>query len=344
MMRIALLSIGILVLSCMSTQTVETTADIFPEDPTVSTLPEGLQARMPQKALADALTPFTSIAKVKSLLDYMASDELQGRDTGSLGIAKAADYIEATFRANGIAPYYPGFRDTLTNVNTTAYNMVGWVPGKHPQLQKEYLIIGAHYDHIGIQKSVQGDSIANGANDNASGSVAVLELARYFGTIKNNERSLIFVLFSGEEKGLLGSKNLAKRMKAEGLNLYAMLNFEMIGVPMERKYDLYLTGYDRSNMASVCNAYVGHNLVGYLPTAQKYALFHRSDNYPFYEAFKVPAHTFCSFDFMNFEYYHKVGDEVAQMDLSHMTQIINSMIPIVEGIANASTQELKMTK
>ena len=119
-------------------------------------------------------------------------------------------------------------------------------------MKDEYILIGAHYDHIGIIDPENGDNIANGANDNASGTISVLELARYFGTHKTNKRSLIFALFSAEEKGLLGSKHLAKKLKEEDLNLYTMLNFEMTGVPMNQKdYTVYITGYEMSNLAEV---------------------------------------------------------------------------------------------
>ena len=78
--------------------------------------------------------------------------------------------------------------------------MVGFIPGKDKNLKKEFIIIGAHYDHIGITKSASNDTIANGANDNASGTATVLELARYFGNVKTNKRSIIFALFIAKEK------------------------------------------------------------------------------------------------------------------------------------------------
>ena len=105
-------------------------------------------------------------------------------------------------------------------------------------------MLGAHYDHIGVEtqskRIVDNDSIANGANDNAAGSVAVLEMAKYFAN-KETKRSLMFVLFSAEEMGLLGSKHLAKRLKEEKAPVYFMLNFEMIGVPLPHQdYLAYL--------------------------------------------------------------------------------------------------------
>ncbi|NNE76154.1 MAG: M28 family peptidase, partial [Pricia sp.] len=263
-----------------------------------------------EQIVAEHQNNFTDATKIEFIMDFLASDELQGRDAGSEGIAKAADFIEKIFIKNGVQPYFSSYRDTLTNFEKPAYNMVGVVEGNDPEQKNEYIIIGAHYDHIGIIDAENGDEIANGANDNASGTTIVLELARYFGTNKTNKRSIIFALFSAEEKGLLGSKHLAQRLKSEDLNLYAMLNYEMVGVPLVGKdYLTYLTGYEQSNMAEVANGYAKEKAVGFFPKAKEFNLFKRSDNYPFHEAFGVPSQTFSTFDFTNFDYYHKVGDE-----------------------------------
>ncbi len=149
-------------------------------------------------------------------------------------------------------------------------------------LKDEVVIIGAHYDHVGQGEPVDGDIIANGANDNASGTTAVLELAKYFA---NNppKRSMLFTLFSAEEMGLVGAKELAKELKDEELDLYTMFNIEMIGVPMEgRDYMAYVTGYEISNLAEKFNEYAGGKILGFLPQAKEYSLFRRSDNYPFF--------------------------------------------------------------
>ncbi len=220
--------------------------------------------------------------------------------------------------------------------------MVGFIEGKDKNLKKEFIIIGAHYDHLGITKSTSTDSIANGANDNASGTTMVLELARYFGKAKTNKRSIIFALFSAEEKGLLGSRHLAKKLKSQNLDLYAMFNFEMVGVPLSGKdYLMYVTGYEKSNLAEVSNKYTNEKLVGFLPTAKEMNLFKRSDNYPFHEEFKVPSQTYCTFDFTNFNHYHKVGDENELMDFGHMATLVNKIIPVLEGVVNSPVKEIK---
>lgn len=332
-MKSILVLASLLILSqCGTTKSINSESIPAPDGP------EGLKAQ-----LDTDVSQFTDENRVNEIMKFLASDELKGRDSGSEGIEMAATYIESFLQSNGVVPYYETYRDTLTNFEKTSYNVLGVVEGSDPELKKEYILIGAHYDHIGIIAKENGDGIANGANDNASGTTSVMELARYFGTNRTNKRSLIFALFSAEEKGLLGSKHMAKNMKEDGLNLYSMINFEMTGVPLrEKDYLVYITGYNMSNLAEVSNTYAKENLVGFLPTAKEYNLFQRSDNYPFYTEFGVPSHTFCTFDFTNFMFYHRVGDENELMDFEHMATVINKLIPVVEGISNAPTQVVKL--
>lgn len=284
-------------------------------------------------------------ADIKKIVSFLASDDLQGRMSGSDGIAEAATFIENNFKANGVKPFFKTYKDTLSNFDSSkgvAYNVVGFVEGNDPKLKKEFIIIGAHYDHIGTAKADGDDVIANGANDNASGTAAVMEFARYFGKTKSNKRSIIFALFSAEEMGLLGSKHLAKKLKGDNLNLYTMLNFEMIGIPMQNKdYLAYLTGFNKSNLASVTNTYAGEKIAGFLPKASDFRLFMRSDNYPFHNEFNVPSQTYSTFDFTNFDHYHKVGDEPSVMDFNHMASLINKFAPIIKSIANSDTKEIQ---
>ncbi len=284
---------------------------------------------------------FSDATQLMGIVNFLASDELKGRDTGSEGLEKAADFLQDRLEQYGIAPYFSSYRDTLTNVKDTAYNIVGMIPGSDPALKDQFVVLGAHYDHIGIVPIKDGDGIANGANDNASGTATVLELARYLASGKPPARSILIAFFSAEERGLLGSEHLAGRLEEAGFNLYGMLNFEMTGVPMKGKsYFTYITGFDKSNLAELSNKYGGENLVGFLPSALEYNLFQRSDNFTFYERFQVPAHTYSTFDFNNYPHYHQPADEADQMDYSHMADFVNRLIPVVRGIANAGEQEL----
>lgn len=310
--------------------------------------PDGVKGRIVQMdsslEAANAVTTlkeFSTSQDVAKSMAFLASDDLQGRDSGSEGIDKAADFIATSFTANGIAPYFETYRDTLSNFSEPTFNIVGVVEGSDPKLKNEFIVIGAHYDHIGLISPENGDAIANGANDNASGTTTVMQIAKYFGQEKSNKRSIIFALFSAEEKGLLGSKHLAERLKLDNLNLYVMLNFEMVGVPMVGKdHLLYITGYELSNLAEVSNGYAKEKVAGFLPKAQEYNLFKRSDNYAFHTAFNVPSQTYSTFDFTNFNHYHKVGDENEKMDYEHMAVVINKLIPVIEGIANSDTKEI----
>ena len=315
--------------------------------------PEGLKTVMIDTSSSDVETNsdshiavktkvHTDSTKLKDILSFLASDELEGRESGSKGIEDAAGFIEAYFEKNGVETYFSSYRDTLANYQVPSYNIVGLVPGKERRLSKQFIVIGAHYDHVGIIGSATDDKIANGANDNASGTTTVMEIARYFGMHRTNKRSLLFVLFSAEEKGLLGSAHLAERLKNSEFDMYAMLNFEMTGVPLVgQEYLMYLTGYENSNLAGLCNKYAGENLIGFLPQAKQYQLFQRSDNFPFHQAFGVPSQTYCTFDFTNYDYYHKVGDEAFRMDFGHMANIVNKMIPVIEGLSNANEREIK---
>lgn len=281
-------------------------------------------------------------SEVSDFLKYLSSDELEGRETGTRGIEKAAVFLEDFFKKNNVKPYFSTYRDTLTNFKTPAFNIVGVLEGTDPELKKEFVVLSAHYDHIGLLKNKQEDQINNGANDDASGVTVVAQMAKYFAETKSNKRSILFVFFTGEEKGLLGSKSLVQKLKKQDFNLYTQLNIEMVGVPMKRDYLAYITGFDKSNMAEKMNQYTGKNTIGFLPKEAEYQLFYRSDNHPFYETFKKPCQSISTFDFENFEFYHHVSDEFELMDIPHMTSFIQEFLPAVTQMASSATQEITM--
>ncbi|WP_433813832.1 M20/M25/M40 family metallo-hydrolase [Flavobacterium johnsoniae] len=283
-------------------------------------------------------------SEVSDFLKYLSSDELEGRDTGTKGIEKAAVFLEDFFKKNNVKPYFKTYRDTLTNFKLPAFNIVGVLEGTDPVLKNEYVVLSAHYDHIGIEKKQQPDQIYNGANDDASGVTAVAQMAKYFSKTKSNKRSILFVFFAGEEKGLLGSKSMVQKLKAQNFNLYTQLNIEMIGVPMKRDYLAYITGFDKSNMAEKINEYTGKKTIGFLPKEAEYKLFYRSDNYSFYDVFKKPCQSLSTFDFENFDFYHHVSDEFKVMDIPHITNFIQELLPAVTKISTSPTQEIVMNK
>ena len=285
----------------------------------------------------------TTVTEVSEIMTFLASDELKGRDTGSEGLEKAAVFVENQFKKYGIKPYFDTYRDNFDAKGTKTYNVVGYLPGDDKELAKEFIIIGAHFDHIGVVAEVDDDNIANGANDNATGCTAVISLAKQLAKSKQNKRSVLFVLFGAEERGLLGSEHLASVLKEKDFDLYAMVNFEMIGVPLnEKSYRAYITGYEKSNMAEKFNEYSGTELIGYLEKAKEFQLFRRSDNYPFFEQFNVPCQTISTFDFTNYDYYHHVDDEVSQMNFEFMTELINSCVPAILKMTTTESKEITL--
>ena len=261
-----------------------------------------------------------TIEETKTLLFTLSSDEMKGRDSKSGGYAKAAAFVEDYFQQHNIEPFYPAYRDSLMTDSLWSYNVVGSI-GKYDPTKKT-LLIGAHLDHVGI-KTQENDSIFNGANDNASGSTAVLQIARFLAQ-KKWKQNILVALFADEEKGLKGAYHLAERMKKEQVNLAYMVNFEMLGITLTSGANqVYMTGYNLSDMADKMNA-ISPNFVQFLPQAKEYNLFRRSDNYAFYKAFKVPAQTLSTFDFKNYGHYHKAGDEAEKMEVDNMNTVIGT--------------------
>lgn len=280
-------------------------------------------------------------------ISYLASDELTGRDVGTEGINLAASYLNEEFKNYGIEPYFTSYRDSfMTGEKKHAYNVVGYLEGTDEKLKEEVFVIGAHYDHIGFngEGKSKEDSIGNGANDNASGVASVLELAKFF-ALNPPKRSVMFVLFTAEEIGLLGSKHLAKRLKNINQPIYAVFNIEMVGFPLvNQDYSGYFTGYKMSTFADRFNHYSGKKVLGYFPKADEYNLFQRSDNYPFYTEFNVPSQTICTFDFTNYPYYHHVKDETQHIDLKHMKNLISDLSIGLSGLLNEEESSIKLKK
>lgn len=336
---LSLLGFVFLLIACKSTTVVMNN-----DDPSQNIIPSPSKNDVIMTSASNSKNTKTITSfELRETVEFLASDELKGRNTGSEGIEQAALFIENNFKFSNLKPYFETYRDSFKVGEKHAYNLVGFLEGQDKKLKDEVIIIGAHYDHIGYGKVVENDSIANGANDNAAGTSAVLALAKYFTETKTNGRSLMFVLFSAEEMGLLGSKHLAAKLKTEDMDLYTMLNFEMIGVPFtDRDYMAFVTGYELSNMGEKINEYAGTKLVGLSKIAQQYQLFRASDNYPFYEAFNLPSQTISSCDLSNYDYYHHVYDEADQLDYNHMANLVNQMIPVIEKISQTETKEIKL--
>lgn len=201
-------------------------------------------------------------------------------------------------------------------------NVVGMLPGK--TRPNEFVIFSGHYDHLGIGKAVQGDSIYNGANDDAAGTTAVMMLAKYYAKIHNNDRTLIFAAFTAEESGGHGSSYFSKQFNPD--QVVAMLNLEMIGTESKwGKNSAYITGYEKSSMGQILKKnLIGSEFTFYMDPYPEQNLFYRSDNATLAEL-GVPAHTISTSKMDSEPNYHNVSDEVQTLDLANMTEIIKAI-------------------
>ena len=206
-------------------------------------------------------------------------------------------------------------------------NVVGVLPGKSKK--DEYVVFSGHYDHLGIGKpDARGDSIYNGANDDAAGTTAVIMLSKYFKQLKDNERTLVFVAFTAEEVGGFGSQYFSRQLAPE--KVVAMFNIEMIGT--ESKWgtnSAYITGYERSDFGKILQANLTDSKFHFEPDPYaKQNLFYRSDNATL-ARLGVPAHTISTAKMEeppnNEPNYHKQSDEIGTLDMNNMAEIIKAI-------------------
>ncbi|MEN8119540.1 MAG: M20/M25/M40 family metallo-hydrolase [Bacteroidota bacterium] len=297
----------------------------------------------PKKLLtSDYINTQITNESIIQTIDTLASDHMEGRGFGTKGIEKAAVYIENFLQENNIPPYFDQYRDSFQVWKKDGYNIVGLIEGKDKELKKEFLILSAHYDHLGIRRN-RADSIANGANDNATGVSAVLNIAKYLKKSNINNRSIIVALFSGEEIGLRGSSHFAKRIKSENHNIYCALNVDMIGSQLtDKPGKVYISGFDKSNMAEVLNKYIGKETITKLNLENVYGLFRLSDNYPLYNHLHVPSHTFSTYDFHNYTHYHQFSDEIENVDLQNTIRIIRDISGAVVKLSVKTEKEISL--
>lgn len=274
----------------------------------------------------------------KKLIDKhlitLSSDEMEGRRAGSDGIEKATKYIESEFERIGLSKYdtLNSFRQNFEFYGMSFNNVIGVLNGK--SLSNEYIVVSAHYDHLGINKEKQGDNIYNGANDNASGVTAVLTLAEHFKKLDLNERSIIFIAFTAEEMGLRGSRYFGKVINPD--NFVAGVNIEMIGTKSEYgENTAWLTGFDRSDFGEIIQKNLSNSKYKIMPDPYpKQNLFFRSDNAPL-ARLGIPAHTFSTTAVGKDSHYHKVTDEYKTLDVQNIKEIIDmistGILSIIKG-------------
>ncbi|WP_205509475.1 M20/M25/M40 family metallo-hydrolase [Longitalea arenae] len=297
------------------------------------------------KSIDSIITP----SSLKEMVQQLSADSFQGRLTGTVHASRAALYISSAFERAGALPIAgnDGYIMPFTiDDKATAFNVVAALPGRSKA--GELVIFSAHYDHIGTKdhtipyhvpergKPEKEDKIYNGANDNASGISGLIHLARYFAQVPGRERTIIFIAFSGEEEGLLGSKHLAEAFDPKVVT--AMVNMDMIGRPIseDNKYP-YITGEEQSNLQALLNKRLYELAPEY---GERYfrpdrfrqeSLYARSDNYPFAKR-GIIAHTIITSSPVD-KYYHSLNDEWETLDYPFLAEVVKAIALATTGLA-----------
>ena len=323
--------------------------------------------------LADADMP--RAARLEVLLSALAADSMEGRRTGTPGIHRAAVFLASELERYGVEPagengfLQPipmarvtvetpsGSRERLIipidtdrfdtipagEVIMTDGNVVGIIRGSDPAVASETVVLGAHFDHVGIGAPVANeagvmDSIYNGADDDGSGTVAVLEIARALMEGTSPRRTVVILLSTGEEMGLLGTRWYIENPVMPIAQTVADLQIEMIGRPDDAVGGFgraWLTGYERTTMGDQLAA-AGSPIVPDPRLDQNF--FFRSDNIAF-ARIGIPAHTLSSFNLHGD--YHQPSDEVDKVDFAHMAALVDAAIEAVRFLADGPTPDWK---
>jgi len=314
-------------------------------------------------------------SRLESLLSTLAADSMEGRRTGTVGAHRAARFLAAEFERYGVeAGGDQGYQQTVPmalitvqgangsrdrlmmpsadldfdtipadRVLMTESNVVGVIRGSDPDVADEVVIVGAHYDHVGIGAPIVdaegvADSIYNGADDDGSGTVAVLEIARTLMEGTPPRRTVVFLLSTGEEAGLLGTRWYIENPVLPIEQTVADLQIEMIGRPDEVSGGFgrgWLTGYERTTMGDQLAA-AGSPIVPDPRPDQNF--FFRSDNIAF-ARIGIPAHTLSSYNLHSD--YHQPSDEVDTIDFAHMAALVTAAIEAVRFLADGPTPAWK---
>jgi len=268
--------------------------------------------------------------KLKQHVMILSSDSLEGRGLGTAGRIIAQNYITGHFKEIGLTPYnadgyFQRFDLRVNLIQVSGANIVGYLEGSDPDLKDEYIVIGAHYDHLGFRKEEDEKVIYHGADDNASGVATVIELARYFASKPDLvKRSIIFIAFDAEESGLLGSGKFVSENKIFDINeIVAMFSLDMVGM-YEANKGLDLKGLGTLN--------VGNDLAQPIAFSQGLILKNTSakiedqtDTWPFGEKGIPAIHAFTSTK----SPYHKPEDTFEKLDYEGMAKIVVFMQALI---------------
>jgi Zn-dependent M28 family amino/carboxypeptidase len=312
--------------------------------------------QVPRSNDATPEPPAICAACIRADMDFLAADELRGRGSGTRDEHLAALYAASLFSSFGLQP--GGDHGTFLQkaplpkplpiplqtrlsgfeavARTETWNAVAILPGTTPadKTQPDAILLTAHLDHLGLGPSVHGDAIYNGADDDASGTTAVLELARALSGNRTSgapRRTIVFALFGSEEIGGFGNRYFLEHSPVPLDHIVANLEFEMIGrpdpaVPAGR---FWLTGWERTDLGPTLAAH-GARLAPDPHPEQKF--FTRSDNYALAKR-GIVAQTVSSFNLH--KDYHQPSDELGRIDFPYMTGVIGSMVGPIEWLATS---------
>ncbi|MBC8084044.1 MAG: M20/M25/M40 family metallo-hydrolase, partial [Hymenobacter sp.] len=306
------------------------------DEPATRVLIIGAQEK-PQRYLRDILRPRENLVvllhpvhapEFRRMAEYLSQSGVRAEKAG---IAFSSLVVLTAAPLSGKVTFTVAANTTIRTLELR--NIVGVLPGKDPARTTEQVIFSAHYDHLGLLPAVAGDSIANGADDDASGTTAVVALAEFFKKKNDNARTLVFVAFTAEEIGGFGSQYFAGQMEAA--KIVAMFNVEMIGKPAKfGPNTAFITGFDKSDFGSLLQTSLKGAPFRFEPDpypAQN--LFYRSDNATL-ARLGVPAHSIITDQIPTDKLYHSVNDEVETLDLPNMTAVITAIGRSAAGIVS----------
>jgi peptidase M28-like protein len=277
-----------------------------------------------------------SAARVAEIVGVLADDSMRGRATPSRELEEAATYAALALQRAALRPAGDGggYQQRFPVRGTSAPNVVAVLPGADRQLADEYVLVIAHLDHIGVGRPVRGDSIYNGADDNASGTAGAIALAEAFASAEQRpRRSLLFILTSGEERGLLGSRWYVQHPTVPLSRIVALVNMDMIG--RNRPDSVWLNGWGKSTAAeTVVREATAHPELGLGvgPDDEDRPLTPAdSDHWPFQRRGVPYAFLYTG----THPDYHLPGDEPAKLDADKAARVARLAYYAVEAMANA---------
>lgn len=297
----------------------------------------------------DLVTP----SSLEAHLRFLSSDLLEGRGTPSRGLDIAAEYIAAQFRLvglktpqavlgaeavkQGLDGYFQvtEFENRRTKVKGGVRNVIGVLPGSDEKMRDSYVLVTAHYDHLGTREG-EGDQIFNGANDDGSGVVGVIECARAMAA-SNPKRSVVFMCFWGEEMGLQGSRYYVQNPVFPLRNTVVNINLEQIGRTDDdegaRVSEFNVTGFDYTDLAEyLSKAARSFSVKVTMHPKLSAPYFNASDNAAFASA-GVPANTVSTA--YSFPDYHRAGDHWDKIHYDNFAKIVKSVCAGVWDVANS---------